>query len=130
MEDKHDTHHIITSLLAAIDPFGGSPLNAESIYRDTRIREALNEALIALKFLDAASKRKAAIPLNAGAPWSQADDIALTSEFERGASVAEIAALHQRSKSAIVSRLVRLGKLAPTTPGNRETLAGVADQPL
>ena len=48
-------------------------------------------------------------PGKAGQPWPSAEDKALKNAFETGASIPELAIVHQRSRGAIRSRLVKLG---------------------
>ena len=48
---------------------------------------------------------------NAGLPWSAQDDAALASGFDAGQPVAALAAQLERTRGAINSRLVRLGKI-------------------
>ncbi len=128
MEQRDEILQIITSLTQAVHPFTGEPLELTSVYRDGRILAALAEAAKALEFRDIAVQRRAALPTKAGKPWSQEEERALIEEFERGMTVPEIAALHQRSRSGIVSRLVRLGRLDASTPGNRETIIQPLEQ--
>jgi len=46
-----------------------------------------------------------------GAPWTREEEAKLLMAFDTGLSCEAIAALHDRTKGAVITRLVALGKL-------------------
>src|SRR6187549_538298 len=59
----------------------------------------------------------------AGTRWDDAEDERLAREFDSGMSVLEMATVHGRSKSAITLRLVKLGRIDPSTVQVRDRSA-------
>jgi len=59
----------------------------------------------------AAAPKRANQPAAAGTRWSDREDAALCAAYDSGTSVADRAAKHGRTRSAVTIRLVRLGKL-------------------
>ncbi|HYC62492.1 MAG TPA: hypothetical protein VEK79_23275 [Thermoanaerobaculia bacterium] len=57
---------------------------------------------------------------SAGTRWDDAEDVRLCAEFDSGMPVPEIAAAHSRSRTAITLRLVKLGRIDPSTVRVRE----------
>jgi hypothetical protein len=53
-------------------------------------------------------------PASAGKRWDEPEDAQLCDEFDRGMSIAAIAAAHGRTKAAIQLRLVKLERLDAT----------------
>ena len=49
----------------------------------------------------------------AGNAWTEHEEQQLVQAFDVGTAVAEIARAHQRTRGAITSRLIRLGRLQP-----------------
>lgn len=67
-----------------------------------------------MKALDSAAKRAErdrSLPSNAGRSWPETEDKELLAIFDAGTPVKEIAEKHGRTQGAIVSRLVRLGRI-------------------
>lgn len=56
--------------------------------------------------------RKKTRPRNAGKPWTELEDRKLEDEFDSKMPISTIATEHGRTKGAIESRLVRLGKIS------------------
>lgn len=56
-----------------------------------------------------------AAPKRGGLVWSIAEDATLLAEFAAGYELAALAELHERTRAAIVSRLLRLGRLVEGT---------------
>ena len=50
-------------------------------------------------------------PAAAGARWTDDEDAQLCREFDDGLAVAQLAELHNRSRTAVSLRLVKLGRL-------------------
>ena len=64
--------------------------------------------------LEKLPEKKKAQPENAGAKWTGEEISVLTARFDSGMPMAEIAKLHGRTKGAIESKLVALGKMERT----------------
>jgi hypothetical protein len=54
-------------------------------------------------------------PASAGARWTNEEDALLCAEFDGGMTVHDIATQHGRTRGAITSRLVKLGRIDPDT---------------
>lgn len=116
--DKNRALEIINSLAAGVDPITGEVFPAESALQHPNIVRALFLAAIALQSKDAKpglspATNDANFLSNAGKSWSQSEDYDLVSAFELGATEKQLAVKHKRTKGAIRSRLVKLGKLEP-----------------
>ena len=104
MDDKY-ARELIQSLSNGIDPFTGEVFPTDHVCNQPEIIRALNLLLNP-------PKRKNTPP-NAGSPWSQEEDERLMTEFDSGTPLYELAKLHGRTRGAIQSRLLLLGKLDP-----------------
>ena len=60
------------------------------------------------------SLKKKNPPRNAGKPWTDIEEKKLLDEFDAGMTTSAIAKEHGRSRGAIESRLVNLGKMTNT----------------
>lgn len=104
---------IIEALADGTDPITGEILASESSFNNPQVIRAL---ICATKALDVASRpagRTSSKPANAGTAWSPEEDARLCSAFDAGnVDFANLAALHGRTRTAIRSRLKRLGKIA------------------
>ena len=89
---------------------GGNPL--DSFQHD--------DVLGAFSLAANALRGKARQPAAAGARWTDEEDACLGREFDAGMTVGEIATQHGRTRGAITSRLVRLGKIDAGTVKVRE----------
>ena len=106
---------IIEALANGIDSETGEILPPQSALNSPPVIRAL---FIAGKALDRAAKqaeRMNALPDKAGRPWGDEEDQALRAAFDTGVTVKDMAAKHGRTLGAIVSRLVRLGKIKDRT---------------
>ena len=108
--------HVLSTLAQGIDPHSGETFPIESPYQHPDTVRALFHAVQALTESAAARSRPASngIPENAGKPWSEEEDKALTEAFDAGHPLTELARSHRRTRAAIEARLVRLGKIEPT----------------
>ena len=52
-------------------------------------------------------------PAAAGARWTDEEDAVVCGEYDQGVTLSEIAVRHGRTKGAITSRLVKLGRIDP-----------------
>lgn len=90
------------------DVESGEALPPESQYQKPQAIRALYEAIRMLE----ASKPKTAEPVSqAGKPWTPEEEGHLVEAFDTGSSIKDLAEAHQRTKGAIRSRLVKLGKI-------------------
>ena len=106
-----EARKIIDALANGIDPETGEILPAQSTFNNPQVIRAL---FVAVKALDGAAKRAkrdSSLPGSAGSPWSEAEDKELLTTFDAGVPVKELAVKHGRTRGAIASRLVRLGKI-------------------
>lgn len=114
--EKETALKILQQLANGTDPHTGEVFRADSPYQHPDTVRALYFALRSLE-APATPKQRAAgtenAPQNAGKPWSGDEDKALVSAFDAGKQIPELAALHQRSRFAIETRLAKLGKIAP-----------------
>ena len=100
---------ILMALADGVNPMTGEVLPPEDSCNQADVVRALHTLLDAIP----SSKLKPQ-PLNAGKPWNEIEEVKLLDEFDSGMSVSTIAREHGRSKGAIESRLVALGKMDST----------------
>ena len=101
---------IISALADGIDPFTGEVLPEESPYQEAQSIRALHLALEGLRNMLMEKEQLS----NAGSKWSYEEDENLANEFDEGVPIKVIAGRHERSLTAILARLVKLGKLPGT----------------
>ena len=94
-----------------MDPFTGEIFPDDSPYQKPQVIRALFLALSVMEGVPKGRKVKRVLPENAGKPWEQAEDELLSTEFDAGTPVDEIARRHKRTEGAIRARLVRIGKI-------------------
>ena len=58
-------------------------------------------------------ERKAQLPPNTGRAWDEAEDEKLRDEFHRAVPFDQMAQVRCRTRGAIISRMVKLGKVRP-----------------
>jgi len=102
---------ILKILADGIDPTSGEVFANGSVYNRPEVIRALFVAIDALERIKRNERRKSTLPENAGKPWDKLEDEVLSSEFDSGKSIGEIANLHKRTTGAIESRLIKLGKI-------------------
>lgn len=104
---------ILRALAEGKHPLTGVELPNESCYQSAKVLRAL---LVGIEALEKAAKRKnRSLPAEAGKPWSTEEDQTLIAEFEKGTLIKDLAQKHQRTQGAIHSRLMKLGKLLPSS---------------
>lgn len=120
---------IVRALARGIDPSTGETLPAEHLCQQPALIRALVAAVAELERTATLprSRNNAAFGAKAGTPWDPADDEALAQAFDRGEPTGKLAQDFQRSRGAINSRLVRLGKIE-AQPGMRRR--GIAAEEL
>jgi hypothetical protein len=107
---------ILEALADGLDPETGKPSAEESVLQQPDTVRALHLALTALGLGMSKQPHGTSNSYNA---WSAGEDAQLCEEFLAHVQFAEIANIHGRSRGAIVSRLMKLGRIKP--PGkNRE----------
>lgn len=95
---------LLTELADGVDPLTGECLPSDSVCNRPEIIRALQHT---------AGGRKRTSPPNAGKPWTEADDSALLQMYDAGSDVEELKTHFQRSRTAIIRRLERLGRVQP-----------------
>jgi hypothetical protein len=104
---------IIEALAEGVNPVNGEPLPDESPYHDSRVIRALYAAARMLRQQPSHSKLPKSQPANAGVGWDDREDELLIRAFEANVPIRAIATKHERTRGAIVARLMRLGILVP-----------------
>ena len=99
---------LLTELADGVDPLTGECLPSDSVCNRPEIIRALHCVL-----QHTAGGRKRPSPPNAGKPWTEADDSALLQMYDAGSDVEELKTHFQRSRTAIIRRLERLGRVQP-----------------
>lgn len=107
--DATRARELLSALADGVDPLTGEVLPREHLCNQPEIIRALHEVLR----VSLAIKQKNQ-PRNAGKPWTEMEEDILMDEFDAGAKLSQIAQEHGRSKGAIESRLVALGKIKKT----------------
>lgn len=121
MEDPSSTDAIslLTALAEGVDPFTGEVLPEDHLLQQPQIVRALFHSINALKQQSNKAKKSSSTPEKAGTAWAKQEDEDLVRQFDEKVSITEIAKLHARSRGAITSRLVRLGKIVlPQEPNH------------
>lgn len=100
---------LLSALADGIDPFTGELLPQNHVCNQPEIIRAFHEVLNGIP-----SPNKKSLPQNAGKPWTDMEEEKLLDEFDAGMTASAIAKEHGRSRGAIESRLVKLGRIADT----------------
>lgn len=109
---------LIRPLADGVDPFTGEELPERDVHQRAQVVRALGVAVCVLEQEGLRVRRRKQLPAKAGLPWSDEDDERLERDFDEGQSLGELAKAHERSRSAVQARLIKLGKLPPD-PGLR-----------
>lgn len=114
-ESKQEALFTLRSLAEGKHPLTGTPLPDESCYQSAKVLRALLTGIEALEKTAKVRNRSSSKPLPAaaGKPWTTQEEERLVVAFEEGGSLADLANKHQRTKYAIESRLIKLGKMMP-----------------
>lgn len=102
---------ILESLANGIDPTTGAACH--DAFATPDVIRALFIAAGQLKGEPAITPPRKSPPAAAGARWTDEEDLVLCEEFDHGIALSEIATRHGRTKGAITSRLVKLGRIDP-----------------
>ena len=106
--DLQRAKELLTVLADGINPLTGEVLPDSDSCNQVDIVRALHTVLMSLK---TNSSREKLIPENAGNPWTIEEDNALIEAYRNGATPADLAKVHNRSRGAITSRLSKLGEI-------------------
>jgi hypothetical protein len=104
---------ILRGLAAGIDHATGQPLAGFAALQSPDIVRALFVAADALETRQRQVRRQAALPRNAGKPWSEEEDQRLLAGFDAGQTLEVLVAAHERTRAGIEARLVKHGRLEP-----------------
>ena len=115
-----DAKAILKALIEGCEPGSREPLPAGSVVHRADVLRALLAGVAALEQVDTRTRRRAALPGNAGRAWSADEDARLAEAFKAGASPKGLAAKHHRTLRAIEARLQRMGLLDPEARTTRE----------
>ena len=126
-----EAKQIIDVLAKGIDPATGEVLPDDSPLNGPHVIRALFIAAKALELTAAKPARPSAAAVekagNAGKPWSDDEDKRLLAGFDASTPVAVLARMHERSRGAITSRLMRLGRLQFRPPEAGEMTGSAVD---
>ena len=117
---------IVRALADGVNPITGEAYPEHSPYAEPRTLRALYSAVDLMSREVEREKRRERLPANFGKPWNDGEDHALTTEFDAGIAIGEMARKHARTQSSIRLRLEKLGKLPPSGEGRYPEREGVA----
>ena len=103
---------IIKSLADGRHPLTKERLDENHVINEPDVIRALNKIIEALSSLEEKIKKQRDLPERVGKPWSKNEDQALIKAFENGTAIEEMVVKHKRTRGAIRSRLVKLGKIS------------------
>ncbi|MBT8364323.1 MAG: hypothetical protein KJP23_06415 [Deltaproteobacteria bacterium] len=110
---KSKTIDILKLLADGVHPVTGEQLDKNHLINEPDVIRALNTAVEALISEEKKIRRQRDLPERVGKPWSEQEDQALIKAFDSGISLNDLVDKHQRTRGAIRTRLVRLGKIDP-----------------
>ena len=102
---------IIKLLANGKHPRTKARLDENHVINEPDVIRALNKIVETLSSKEKKSKKQRDLPERVGKSWSEIEDKALIKAFEKGISINDLVIKHQRTRGAIRSRLVRLGKI-------------------
>jgi hypothetical protein len=102
---------ILKPLSEGVNPWTGDVLPNAGPFQNSEVIRALFFAIRVLESEERRPPRKTEPPSANGKLWTQQEDSQLISEFHEAVEFKDIAASHERTRGAIVSRLVHLGEL-------------------
>jgi hypothetical protein len=120
--DDQKALSIVSALANGVNPLTGEVFPADSAYQSPDVVRALFVAVRALQGGGAAApstappealRSRTQTRNNVGKPWTEDEDRRLLTEFERGCSPRELAAVLGRSLAGIEARLERHGRIQP-----------------
>ena len=111
--EKSKAIDILKLLADGVHPATGEQLDKDHVINEPEVIRALNSAVETLVSEEKKIMRQRDLPKRVGKPWSENEDKALIKAFDSGLSLNDLVAKHQRTRGAIRTRLIRLGKIAP-----------------
>jgi len=126
--DREQVIAVVESLANGIDPTTGARIPHDTFHSSDTIRALFAAGTLLRSNVGTVARRSAGTTklTSAGAPWTTEEDERLCKEFEMKMTVGQIALQHGRSSGAITSRLVKLGRIDPSTVRSRDRGAHVA----
>ena len=121
-----DASALLKALIEGREPGSLEPLPAGSVVHRADVLRALLAGVTALEQVEVRTRRRAALPDNAGHTWTAEEDSRLMAAFKAGESPQAIAERHSRTLRAIEARLQRMGLL---NPEDRVTRGGFGAEP-
>lgn len=120
--DNENAQNIIQALADGVDPITGEILPEGSPYKDDQVISAFQAAVKVLNHKIKSDERRSSRPAGTGKRWTAEEDQQVCEAFDKGKSVTEIANDHERTRGAIQSRLLKLGKIqiAPDIETSKE----------
>ena len=108
--ELQSARQIIDTLAQGIHPVTGEMMPDDSPYNAPPVIRAL---FAVAQALEAGPRRRQPGPPNAGKPWAAADDAQLEAVFASSGDLKQAAQALGRTRWAVESRLVKLGRLEP-----------------
>lgn len=106
MKDK--AINILERLAEGVDPVTGEVFGSDTCFSNVDVIRAIVWATNELR----ATKTARPQPMNAGTKWTIEEEDLLRERFRNGSTVAELSALHNRTRGAINNRLEKMGLVA------------------
>ena len=117
---------IVSSLAEGHDPGTGEALPRDHVFQQPDVIRAMAMAVSALQGYARRQPWNARMPSRVGLTWTESEEQHLLLAFDAGATIAALAARHERTTVAIVSRLVKLGRPVPRFPDDDHGLLDVS----
>lgn len=118
---------VLESLANGVDPSTDTELPHQP-FRSPDVIRALFTAAKMLSQSAQGSTARASRPFSARRRWTDDEDAQVCREYDEGTTITDIARQHGRTTGAIMSRLVKLGRIDPETLSPRlkvQTLAAL-----
>ena len=107
--DIQRAKELLTVLSDGINPMTGEVLPNTDSCNQADIVRALHAVLLEL---DKPQKKVRKQPGNASKRWTAEEDEQLLQAYRNGAKASELAKVHERTRTAIAARLVKLGEIS------------------
>jgi hypothetical protein len=104
---------IVRALADGLDPQTGKECASNSLVRNAQVVIALHRAVGAMEAQSERDRTKKMQPGNAFRWWSKAEEAQVCKELQDGLDLVDIARKHNRTVPAVVTRLIKLGKISP-----------------
>ena len=123
---------ILEALAQGVDPRTGEAFSEDGPLSSPHVVRALYAGIRAIERGTAQPTRRHQPSLgfeNAGQLWTADEETRLTAEYDRGTTIAALAQAHKRTRGSITSRLVRLGRMEPSTTASSRPNSSVEPVP-